>query len=241
MRPTGSLRGALCGGPSGLRAAAIAPLLAALFATGHARASGDAEPNPLPSPHGPEFGVRVGIAHPGGAVGAGSQATTPNVSDVAPTWLPLGVDAGYRLLPAVYVGASVEWGPTLALGEGGCVSCSGGYDLQGRAEIRFYAVPSGTWDPWISFGLGWEALRVAQGYGSATASSTYDGPILTNLQVGLDVRSRALAVGPYFGVSWDEFVQRSLDPAAAGESSSIDGKSVHEWFTFGVHGSYGPW
>jgi hypothetical protein len=239
LRVLASLRGGVRGVPSGV--AAIPAILGALLVAGRALAAGEANPNPLPSPRGLEFGVRLDIAHPGGAVGAGSQATTPNVSDVAATWLPIGLDAGYRLSRAVYAGGSIEWGPTLALGGGLCVSCEGGYDLQGRTEIRLYALPASTWDPWLSFGFGWEALHVAQGYGSATSSATYDGPILGNLQLGLDVRSRAIAVGPYFGVSFAEFVNRSLDPAPAGESSSIDGRVVHEWFTFGVRGSYGPW
>ena len=219
--------------------AAIAMFLVPVFVAGRAVAADGANSSPLPSSRGPELGIRLGVEHPGGAVGAGSRATTPSVSDVATTGLPIGLDAGYRLGRNAYVGASVEVAPTLAQGGGLCVSCDGGYDVQGRTEIRFYALPASTWDPWLSAGFGWEALHVAQGQGSASA--TYDGPVLGNVQVGLDVRSRAIAVGPYFGVSLAEFVMHSLDPSPAGETSSISGRVVHEWFTFGVRGSYGPW
>ena len=218
----------------------VATVFGSFLPAGRALAAGEAEFNPLPSSRGLELGVRVGIAHPGGAVGAGPQATTPNVGDVAATWLPIGLDAGYRISRALYVGGSVAWGPTLARGVL-CVSCEGGYDVEERTELRLYTVPTGTWDPWLSLGFGWEALRVAQGYGSATSSATYDGPILANIQCGLDIRSHAIAVGPYFAVSVAEFVMRSLDPAPAGESSSIDGRVLHEWFMFGVRGTYGPW
>lgn len=217
----------------------VATFFATLFVAGGALAADGVGSNRLPSSRGFELGVRVGIAHPGGAVGAGSPATTPSVSDVAPTWVPIGLDGGYRLWRSVYVGASFEWGSTVGQGGGGsCVSCVSGYDLQGRTEVRLYALPARTWDPCLSLGFGWEVLHIAQGDSS---SATYEGPILGNLQVGLDVRSRAFAVGPYFGASLAEFVTRSLDPAHVGETSSIDGRVVHEWFTFGVRGSYGPW
>ncbi len=220
-----------------LRLAGLAALFAFVLATPSARADGGAPP---PS-RGPELGVRIGVEHPGGSVGAGSQATTPKVGDVAPTWLPIGLDAGYRFWRGAYVGASLELGPTIGQRGGPCVSCDVGYVFQGRPEIRLYALPSGTWDPWLSLGFGWEVLHVTQGRGSATSGATYDGPILGNVQVGLDVHSRAVAVSPYFGVSLAEFVTHALDPAPAGETSSIQGRAVHEWFAFGVRGSYGPW
>jgi hypothetical protein len=190
------------------------------------------------------LGVRIGIAYPSGSVGAGSPATTPAVGDVATTWLPIGIDAGYRLWPSAYLGGTLEWGPTVGLGNGLCGACDVGYDLQVRAEVRFYMLPSRapypTLDPWLSFGFGWEVLHAALGFGSVSDGATYDGPILGNLQIGLDVRSHAIAVGPYFGLSLAEFVRHSLDPAPPGETSSIDGRVVHEWFTLGLRGTYGP-
>lgn len=55
------------------------------------------------------------------------------------------------------------------------------------------------------------------------------------------VRWRALAIGPFVGVSFAEYVVHSLDPAPPGATSAVDGRSVHEWFTLGIHGTYGPW
>jgi hypothetical protein len=211
---------------------------AALFVGGRALAD---DARVLPPPRGLELGVTLGIAHPGGAVGSGSAATTPNVSDVVPTWLPIGLDGGYRLWPHAYLGAALEWGPAVAQGEGSCGACSGGYDFQGRVEVRFYALPGKTFDPWASFGLGWEVLHLALGQGSGAASATYDGPILGDLEIGVDVRSRAFAVGPYFGFAVAEFVRHSIDPAPTGETSSIDGRAAHEWFRLGLRGTYGPW
>jgi hypothetical protein len=213
------------------RLAATAILLAVIGSVPRsARADGPAR--------GLQLGVRLGLAHPGGAVGAGSGATTPNLGDFAPTWLPVGIDAGYRLRPFAYVGASLDWGPTVEQGRASCAVCGVGYDLQVRTDLRFYGFPTGTWNPWISFGLGWEVLRVPFGSG---ASAMYQGPVLGSFQVGLDVHSRAIRVGPYFGMSLGEFITHTLDPAPSGETTAVDGRTVHEWFTLGVRGSYGPW
>ncbi len=211
----------------------IAIVVGGVLAAGQARA--DAA---MLAPHGVELGVHVGLAHPGGQVGAGSAATTPNVADLAPTWLPIGIDGGYRLWPTVYVGATLEWGPTA--GSGACGSCSGANDFQARSEVRLYAAPRSTFDPWLSFGFGWEMLHLSLGQGAASASATYDGPVLVNAGLGIDVRSRAFAMGPFFGLSLGEYASHSLDPAPPGEPP-LSGHTVHEWFMLGLRGTYGPW
>ena len=93
-------------------------------------------------------------------------------------------------------------------------------------------------NPWLSVGAGWEALHLALGSGSATASAVYSGPVLANFQFGLDVRARAFAFGPYFGVALAEFTSRFLSPAPAGEVSSVGDLALHEWFTVGVRANY---
>jgi hypothetical protein len=196
--------------------------------------------NPLPASRGFEGGLTLGIAHPGGPLGAGPVGTTPSVSGVAATWIPIGVQGGYRLSPGVYFGAALDWGAVVGDLDG-CPACNFRYDLQGRAEARLYALPRSTFDPWLAFGFGFEVLHLSLGEGSPGASATYVAPILAHVELGLDVRSRAVAVGPYFGFSVSEFLTRSLDPPPPGESSSIGAPEVHEWFRLGVRGTYGPW
>jgi hypothetical protein len=206
---------------------ATGALVAVLLASGRAFAED--------GPRGLELGLQIVIAHPAGAVGAGSPATTPRVGDLAPTWLPVGLDGGYRVTPHVYLGATLEWGPITGQALG-CPGCGFRYDLQGRAELRLHALPRNTFDPWLSLGFGWEVLQLSL----PSASATYNGPVLTHLEVGVDVRSKVIAVGPYFGLSLSEFATHSLDPVPPGETSSVEGQAVHEWFSFGLRGTYGP-
>jgi hypothetical protein len=194
--------------------------------------------NPLPATRGWELGARLGMAHPGGPVGAGAYATTPNVSDVAQTWVPLGIEGGYRFSPVVYAGATLAWGPLVGNQSGLCSACNFRYDLQVRPEVRLYLNPRGTVDPWFSVGPGWEVLHVSIG-DSPSGDATYEGPF-GEAEFGVDVRLHALAIGPYLGAAVGGFVTRSLDPEPAHESSSF-GMAPHEWFTLGVRGSYGPW
>jgi len=222
-------------------ASSIVAFLAQLIVPAQALAA-DVAPAPFAGFPGLELGVHVGIAHPGGSVGAGSAATTPTVSAVAPTWIPVGLDAGVRLSPRVYLGATAEWGPTLEQANGSCFACNTASAFQAEGEARFYMSPRSLFDPWISLGAGWEVMHVALGSSpGTTASATYDGPVLGTIKVGLDVRWRAIALAPYFGLSLAEYTSRSLDPAPSGASSTVGALALHEWFTLGVRATYGPY
>ncbi len=192
-------------------------------------------PNRLDAGHGLELGLRVGVAHPGGMLGEGSSATVPAMSSVAEAAIPFGVDAGYRFSPRVYLGGSLVWAPAFGDDSTYCVACNFRYDLQVLAELRLYPVPEAVLSPWFSFGPGWEVLHVSF-FSSADAS--YQGPVLGNLQMGVDLRKRKIAVGPYVGFALATFLLRSLDPSPPREPSP--NASIHEWFSVGLHGSYGP-
>jgi hypothetical protein len=195
--------------------------------------------NPLPVPSGLELGFRFGLAHPGGAVGGGAVATTPQVGDVAETWLPFGVEGGYRISPGAYVGALLQWGPAIGDDNALCAACGFRYDLEALGEVRLYPFPNSTVTPWVSFGMGWEIMHLSFNDPS-NPTATYAGPILGNFQIGVDVRSKSFAAGPYFGAEIGEFTARSLDPEPPGEPSTFP-HAAHEWFTIGLRGSYGPW
>jgi hypothetical protein len=191
-------------------------------------------PNPMPAREGWQVGVRVGVAHPGGQLGAGSPATTPNLSDLAETALPLGIDAGYRIVPALYLGASLVWAPAFGDASTYCAACGFRYDVQATSDLRVYLLPYAFATPWLSFGSGWEVLHVSFTPGDAT----YQGPIVANLQAGVDLRKGRVAFGPYVGAAFAVFSLRSLDPSPPNEP--VPAYGIHEWFTLGLHGSYGP-
>jgi hypothetical protein len=58
---------------------------------------------------------------------------------------------------------------------------------------------------------------------------------LANLQGGVDFRvAPGFTLGPYISVSFDEFTHRN-DPL---EDASISNKSIHEWLSRGIKGSF---
>jgi hypothetical protein len=195
----------------------------------------DQPPNPLVHQRGWELGVRVAVAHPGGALGAGSQATTPKVSDVAETTVPFVLDGGYRITPHLHAGAIVAWGPAFGDDSAYCFACSFRYDVQALADVRAYFIPNRSASPWVSYGAGWEVLHVNFVDGE---SATYGGPIFADLEFGVELRRGPVGVGPYVGFTIGEFLTRSLSPPAPHDPSPKG--AAHEWGVVGVRGSYGP-
>jgi hypothetical protein len=53
------------------------------------------------------------------------------------------------------------------------------------------------------------------------------------------VRSRPIAIAPYLGVAFGEYVTRGVDPASPPVPVWI-GTALHEWVTLGIRGTYGP-
>jgi hypothetical protein len=197
-------------------------------------------PNPLRASHGLQVGVRLAVAHPGGQPGQGAPATTPSMGELAEAWAPLGLDVGYRFNPYVYFGGTLLWGATFGDDSAVCAACGFRYDFQALTELRLYPAPEATVNPWFGVGIGWELMHLNFVSEGPTGTANYQGPVLGNFEIGLDVRRRAVAIGPYFGVELAEFALRNLDPTPPHETSSIGAHALHEWFTLGLRASYGP-
>jgi len=129
-------------------------------------------------------------------------------------------------------------GGVFGTGDAPCAACTFRDDFQALADIRWYPLPNATVNPWLAAGAGWEVMHL--NFGGTSSSANYDGPVLGNVQFGVDVRKGAIAAGPYLGVEFAEFEFHSLYPSPAGETSAIGSTAVHEWFTVGVRASYGP-
>jgi hypothetical protein len=196
------------------------------------------ETNPLPKTSGFQLGARLAMAHPGGPLGAGPAATTPTLDEIAQTWVPIGIDGGYRFTRAVYAGLTLAWGPLIGDQAALCGACNFRYDFQVKPELRVYLAPEATVGVWLSIAPGWEVLHLSLG-DSPSGDATYQGPF-GEAELGLDIRLHAFAMGPYLGAAVGGFLARSLDPEPPHEPSSF-GVAAHEWFSLGVRGSYGPY
>ncbi|HTQ43034.1 MAG TPA: hypothetical protein VMI75_09795 [Polyangiaceae bacterium] len=198
---------------------------------------------PLPAERGLQLGVRLGYALPGGPL-SNSASLNTSMSHLETASVPIGIDAGYRLSPHVYLGGTLAWGAGLPPNTAGTCPTNAScfrQDAQLRAEARYYFIPERRVSWWASIGTGWEVAAFSESAQSRSATATLTGPVLVDFQLGFDVRRRALGIGPYLGLSLAEFLTHGLSPAETPEPTWIDSPSPHVWFTLGLRGAYGPW
>jgi hypothetical protein len=168
----------------------------------HTGAPADITVELLPAQRGLQLGARIGYALPAGALSDDSALNT-SMSHLETASVPIGIDAGSRLSPRVYLGGTVAWGPGFAPNTPGTcpasVSCFR-QDAQLRAEVRYYFAPERKVAWWGSLGAGWELAAFSQSAQGSGVTSTLTGP-LGDLEVGFDARRGARAIGPYVGLS----------------------------------------
>lgn len=204
---------------------------------------GSVTPSPQPAgPSGLELGARLGYS-----IGLGSLTGAQNdsLSNTVSGRLPFGLDVGYRISPAFYVGGSFQYAPlfvasngTTGCGQGG-VSCSG-HDLQLGIQAAYHPVQAGALDPWVGLGVGYEMANVDITRGSTSASAQVTGFQFLNLTAGADYKlDSKFGIGPLVSLSLGEYSNQEVC-AAGGEcvSKSISNSALHEWLTFGVRGAY---
>lgn len=209
----------------------------------------DVEDRPQPPPPsdfhpGFQLGARLGYSLPTGQLGGGSFNT--HLSDLETASVPVGLDAGVRLTPGLYVGGTVSWAPGITPNQGSPCKTSGvrcaEHDVQARAEARFYFAPQADSSGWFAAGVGWEVATFSQSMGGYSATSTLTGPIFPDLELGVDIKSRGrFALGPYIGLAVSTFVTDGVSPAVTPVATWIPNPSPHTWITLGLRGSYGPW
>jgi len=198
---------------------------------------------PLPAERGLQLGASFGYALPAGALSENPSLNT-SLSLLETASLPIGIDAGYRLSPRVYVGGTLVWGAGLPPNtQGNCPANASCFrqDAQLRAQSRYYFAPERRVSWWASIGTGWEVAAFSQSVNGNGVTATLTGPVFADLELGFDVRRGALGIGPYIGFSLGEFLTHGQSPAETPVPTWIDNPSMHAWVTLGLRGDYGPW
>jgi hypothetical protein len=204
------------------------------------------------------FGARAGYAIPGGQVmgsDGGGQGT--NLSEGFTGLVPFALELGYRVIPNLSVGATLQYGFGLIKNQGSCGKCSG-HDISFGANVYLHAAPDGSFDPWVGVGVGYESLGVSgtlmasdTSFATATFDTTLTGVQFLNVQLGGDFALTPLvSAGPFLGVSFGRYGNISATSNFGGRatidggggsqtmSQDIDNTAVHEWFTFGLRGRF---
>jgi len=209
------------------------------------------------------LGLRLGYAIPMGKAGAlAAPGTTPdtkndNLHDTISGMVPLWFDVGYRIDPALYVGAFFQYGfafvnkdnpSNVACNQG--VSCSA-HDITFGANVHYHILPDGSFDPWLGAGLGYEMATFSES-GTVTegttsfnvdGSATFKGFEFLILEAGGDFKPAPnFAVGPFVNFALGELTTWSSSVTVAGVSQDQSGDLVdtglHEWLTLGVRGQF---
>jgi len=208
------------------------------------------------------FGLRVGYAIPMGKAGAipaqaggVTDTSQDSLHDAVKGMVPLWLDVGYRVNPAVYVGAFFQYGFGIvnkdnasACNQG--LSCSA-HDIAFGANVHYHILPDAQFDPWVGAGLGYEILSASESgnlaFGglsfSVDGSASYKGFQFLILEAGGDFKATpALAVGPFVNFALGKYTSWSSSVTSAGQtqdqSGDLQDTGMHEWLTIGVRGQY---
>jgi hypothetical protein len=212
-------------------------------ADAHTGAPPETTVEPMAAQRGLQLGARLGYSLPLGSLSDDPSLNT-SMSHLETASVPIGIDAGYRLSPRVYVGGTLAWGPGIAPNSPGTCPANAScfrQDAQLRAEARYYFAPERRTAWWASFGAGWEVAAFSQSSQGHSVTATMTGPVFADLELGFDIRRGARGIGPYLGWSTAGFLTHGQSPAAAPVATWIDRPSLHVWFTLGLRGAYGPW
>ena len=198
-------------------------------------ASATEQPSPTPPAgdlpdSGPRFGVRTGLARPIGSAFAGSSA----MSDTIYGYVPLRLDAGYRIERHFYVGIDAQLAAIIPAGCTSGYSCSG-MDTRLGVMVAYHLLPTKLVDPYLGIGVGYEVLHTTRSVDSTSVDITARGFELFDAELGADLRlGRSWRIGPVISGS----VARYTSVAVNGIESTDFTTLLHAWAMVGVRGAF---
>jgi hypothetical protein len=202
-----------------------------------------------------QVGVRAAVAFPlFNALRSATDNSDIALSKEVTLAVPIGLELGYRVIDALYVGAIVSYGFALPheAADGYCqpsaASCTGS-QLRVAFQGRFYPLRNRSFDPWVGLGFGYERLTlryegpVASG-GTGVATTTYSGVEYFELSAGSDFELvRDLSVGPFLSFALGQYGRQSLTEETGAltftSNDAIKNPAVHGWFQLGARGAFG--
>ena len=193
---------------------------------------------------GVQVGLRLGYALP-----MGESVKDSKMSDGLKSAIPIQVDVGYRVIPALVIGGFFSYAPLqLKDGDQGCPSgadCSNS-QLRFGVQAHYHLMPTEKFDPWLGAGIGYELVNSKATKGSVESSFSYGGFEFLNLQAGADYKVMPkLGIGPYLSFALGQYSKSSAKLSGTGvadydRSADIDSdkKAMHQWLTISVRGAF---
>jgi len=175
-----------------------------------------------------ELGVATGYTQGFGPTGGGMQ----HVEDLSRAGGAVEVDAMYRIIPAVAVGAYGTFS-TYSTGD----RLADNTDVLGATagiQAAVHARPDRSIDPWVSLGTGWRGMWLSPDAGKKTSLQGFE---LARLQLGLDYRiNENVSISPVVSGSLDMYV--SQDSPMTTSYAEIQDKKVNFIGFAGVAGHF---
>jgi hypothetical protein len=182
---------------------------------------------PAAAPAQTVLGLRAGLGVPWGEL-----TRSAAVADSLESMVPITLDLGIRLGPALVAGAYASYGvarPSKVWQEGCDLTsarCTAA-DLRIGAQLQLHA-DGGASGFWGGFGLGYEELRTRNADGFVT-ELTFKGYDAT-LQCGFDFRaSQALRIGPWLAATAGHF-----SAVTSGSERTLGSRALHGWLQAGL-------
>jgi outer membrane protein W len=193
---------------------------------------------------GVQIGLRAGYSLPMGEI-----TKDDKFSDTVARAIPIQLDVGYRVMPALVVGAFFSYAPLKIKDESdGCPSGADCSYSQMRFGVQgqYHLMPAATFDPWVGLGVGYEILNFSAKKDPLEVSSSIKGLEFASLQVGGDYKVMPkLAVGPFLSFAVGRYSSQSMKVSGTGandtdktEDVPSDERALHQWLTFGVRGAF---
>lgn len=190
-----------------------------------------------------EFGARLAYSFPMGDL---ADEEDSELKDAISYQIPIWVDLGYRVNPALFVGGYFSYGFG-GVGDAFSEICDlDGVDCSTRVmrfglQGQYHFTPGESTDGWAGLGIGYERLGFTfEGRGEEI---DYDvsGFEFLMLQGGVDFAvADAVALGPFLAFTLAQYSSVSCDGTVFCDvNEDIENKAFHEWLFIGVRGEFG--
>lgn len=187
-----------------------------------------------------QMAFRTGVSIPLGDI----EKDSP-MSDGFGPQVPLIIDIGGKPIPQLFIGAYLGiafGGSTGRISEAcdrGNYSCVAvGFRI--GAQIQYHILPAAKLNPWIGYGIGYEAVGLGGSRDDNNKFSAAVGGVeFAHLMAGLDFRlSKGFGIGPFADFAIGQYSKATFETTTNGNTVKTDGDirdtAIHQWLTLGA-------
>jgi hypothetical protein len=228
-----------------MRTRALLVVMASLGWTGTAAGQeGQGRGDVPPARVGFQMALRTGYSIP---MGKANGSADGDMSNSFSGQVPIFVEIGGKPIRHLFVGGYLGLGFGGTAGDLNTLCSTSGTTCMAigarfGAEVQFHAIPEGTANPWIGYGIGYESTGVSITSGGQTGTVSDNGFEFAHFMGGVDFRlSRAFGIGPFLGLSIGQYrryrVELTGRPTREGD---IPDQATHEWISAGARFVFFP-